>query len=682
MSLRSLIACVGAAAVVSAASAQRLNLDAAAEPRPGDGRAALALADLLEAEASEAPGLGKAGRALRRLGADLLRKGEFAGQGGSAAVLAGLTIATERDRLDAQLAGADGAIGAYVESVASGGTVSVESREIDLLLRDALGPLAEGDAAGCGWWSDLGADGAARIAERTAALRPLVEHRRVRDEAGAALAGLLDTLELAPARPAYHRAAVAWLDLLEGAAGALEEPAAWLGMDARDRLREDLSSGLALYLDDPDRARALLGRTAALVGIVRACDGLEGAAQSRELREAVERLVNAPEHDPLREPEAVLRIAAALGRAVDLLDAEPRLPEPAGLVRQVRPMLGPLAEAHRLAGAAMVRQLPTMLARPDPMTEPGVIAAMNSLARSARDLAMPARISRALVWWPERAADPGRAPSEPAPARAVAPVAEQVRSLGVALSRPAEAPDALARLRAIDDIADALLEMPGESALRSASPSTPWRLVTGGQEPRLVFVIEEARRSWVRSHSSDQFVADRAADTARIGALAGALAVLEQGVALEALLLAWNRDIPPTINRWAAWETSRSAADALAEGLRPRLSELASVIARADEAPRAAEIAGAIRRDHGAALLLGALELAAGDRSVSGCSPAAQLALGPPLPGAWLLEHREGLARVCRAAFEAGAAEGEARAGFIAHANRSAMPVLEASSRR
>jgi hypothetical protein len=312
------------------------------------------------------------------------------------------------------------------------------------------------------------------------------------------------------------------------------------------------------------------------------------------------------------------------------------------------------------------------------MTDPGVLAATRALARSSRDLEIPARLSRMLATWPEGGQEPFEPLREPAPQRAVAPVAEHIRKLGVALGREGESAAALASLREIDELAEWLLAMPGERDVRGNEPPAAWRLVTGGQTSRLGFVIEQARDAWVRAHSSDQFEEERAAATAAFRGLAAAMDTLTLGVANESLRLEWARGNGPTINSWPGWEMSRPTSDLIAEGLRDRLGELASVIARADEMPRAVELAAALRADYAAALLFARLESLFPDDQMPTCTAQAELGGGPPLEGAWLIEHRHALAQVCRSAFEAAAADGELRAKFLAHANREARPVLEA----
>ncbi|HZW08935.1 MAG TPA: hypothetical protein VFF69_03450 [Phycisphaerales bacterium] len=662
----------GLLAAGSGAAAQRLNLgESSITPKAGEGRAALALAELLEKEAAEEGGIDGAGRAARRLGATLLRQGEGGGPEGAEAVLAGLTIAAKRKSIDGLLqsapAGARQALGHGPASPAS-----LAPRDIDLLLRDSFGAGAAGEE--CGWLG--GPAGAQPLGLSLEQCSALAASRHIDDKAGAALREMVEIMRLAPTYPGYQRSALGWALLITEAGGAAGELPDWLPMDARDRLRADLSIGLELCLEKPEQSRASLRRTATYLRILRACDELPDAPAAA--REAAAALVLAPEGQPLRDPAAVERVGAALRRATDLLAAPQRAPDPATLVRQVRPMLGHLAAAHARAAEPVRRALPAMLASPDPLTDPGTLAPVEALAQATRDLGMPARLSRMLAEWPDAGAEPFEPVREPAPARAIAPVAEQVRKLGVSLGRDGESASALADLREIAALADDLIALPGEADVRADEPPTAWRLVTGGQTSRLRFVIEQARDAWVRAHSSDQFESDRAAAAAAFGDLAAAMETLTLGVASEAMRLEWGRGDAPLINAWPGWELSRQASDTIADGLRERCGELASVIARGDEMPRAAELGAAVRADYAAPLLFARLESLLPESWTPACTPLDELGSGPPLEAAWLLGHRHALAQVCRSAFEAAAADGQTRAEFRAHANREALAVLDA----
>ncbi|MDQ7013985.1 MAG: hypothetical protein Q9O74_08840 [Planctomycetota bacterium] len=658
------------------AHAQRLDLGpSATTPKPGDGLAALTLADLLdnEARALQAPDE-TAHAALRRLASRLLREGENAGQPGSEAVLAGLTLASNRAELDTLLTAQDTPTRRYIADIIDTTEHSIRPREIDLLLRDALAPLVTNASPNCGWWLDEPATTPHATIDTTS-LAALLDHRFITDNATTALTQLIELCQAAEHEPAYRNTAVEWADLVTRAARALDEPANWLDMPARDRLRADLSAGLELLFDEPETARASLARTATLLDIINATDALDSKLQSRDLRDAVNRLVAAADGDPKRAPDTVHAIATAYLRALKLLDAETTLPPPNALVRQVRPLREPLSRAHRTSADRLALRLPDILATPDPMTNPGLLAAINALTRTAADLALPQTLSTMLTTW---TGDPSRPPPpttrEPMPTRELGALAVHIQQLAIAASKPAEAANALAQLRELADIAAFVFHMPGEDELRRGGQSSGWPDLTANQRDRIVFVLDQARAEWIRSAASD----DAPATTARLRTIASAIELLRDGAEISVMRRAFSRGQPPAINAWPGIELTQPALDTLAENLNRDLPEIATLIARDDDLSLAESRIEVLHKAFAAVRLIARLERTARTHSSTTCSPATELALGPPLPNAWLRLHRHQLATICRAGFEASASRATTRQQFSKQANTTAAEVLSA----
>ncbi len=149
-------------------------------------------------------------------------------------------------------------------------------------------------------------------------LRPLLELSALTDGAEASLREFLALAETSRAEPAYRRAAIGWADLVLGASAILHDPPAWLDMPARDRLRDDFCAGVANLLAAPDAARLTLDRAGRVLRVVAATEYLPVDLQSRELRDAVNRLAAAPEGDARRDPAATARIAGAYAQALEL----------------------------------------------------------------------------------------------------------------------------------------------------------------------------------------------------------------------------------------------------------------------------------------------------------------------------------------------------------------------------
>ena len=667
------------AILTATSAAQRLDFNTApSDPKPGEGLAVLALADLLETEAEDFAEF-DARRAFRVLAADLLRAGENAGTPGAEAILAALTLAAKRDQLDALLLTHDAATQRYISDLIAETERSILPREVDLLFRDALAPLAADFDPRCGWWTGDAHNIASSLADNTATLVALLDNRHLADEASAVLAQMLDLLKTSADHPAYRRDATSWASLLVAASAALNTPPDWLDMPARDQLRADLSSGMVMCLDKPAESRTHLRRTAHLVGIIQTTSLLKDSLQSRELREAVSRLVATAEGDPKRDPDAVARIAETYARALTLIEAEVHAPPPNSLVRQVRPMCAPIADAHQQAAEAIVRLLPTILSEPDPMTNPGVLAAMSSLQQATDDLLIPSNLSVLLSTWTSDPSRPIPAPTrEPIATREMGPLAERVRTLGVALSRDKNAADALAQLRALDAIAPPVRELPGEHELRANANSPAWRRVTGNQADRLLFLIDQARDNWLRSSATDRFADRRADDEFRLRTLAAVLPLLRDAAALDTMRTNWARKIPPTINASPALELTPAGLDALAGDLTRQAAQLATLTARGDDDAGASARAATLRETFAAALLYARLDAEARIRKLPRCSIVGELGTGAATDMAWLVVHRHALAAISRAAFEAAAAEGESRELFLTYANRQALPLLDA----
>ncbi|MCC7388879.1 MAG: hypothetical protein IT431_08930 [Phycisphaerales bacterium] len=658
--------------------AQRLDLGpSTAAPKPGDGLAVLALADLLEKEAGRWED-DDARHAIRVLAGACLRNGEIAGAPGSESVLAGLTLAAKRDQLDGLLDGADDATHLAVVGVIGSTDHSVAPRALDLLLRDALAPLNADADPRCGWWSQRDAEPATEAAldARLGMLRPLLELAALTDGAEASLREFLELAETSRAEPAYRRAAIGWADLVLGASAVLGDPPAWLDMPARDRLRDDFCAGVARLLADPDGARRTLDRAGRVLRVVAATEYLPADLQSRELRDAVNRLAAAPEGDARRDPAATARIADAYAQALELIAAEARAPRPEQLVRQARPMLEPLAALHRQAAGAMTALLPGILASPDPMTDPAILAAMGSLRGASADLAIAADLSAVLAGWDEDATRPSPSPArEPAATRLMGPLAERVRQLGVRLGQDKGAAEALEQLRTLRDISRTARDLPGERELRADAGSIAWRRVTGDQASRLLFLVDQAREGWLRSVAADQLADRRAGDEARLRTLAAVLPLLRDAATIEQMRTDWARKIPPAGNQHPAWELTREGLAALAGDLPERAARLAAITARADSDAAALGAAHDLERDFAAALLVARIERELRDQSLPGCGPVAELASGATDEHAWRSAQRSTLAAVCRAGYEAAAADGERREALLRWANSLASGI-------
>ncbi|MEK6702317.1 MAG: hypothetical protein AABZ53_08640, partial [Planctomycetota bacterium] len=215
------------------ALAQRLNLGGPSTPKPGDGKAVLALAaELRDASPRGSSPADRASRALHFLASDLLNKGEATGPAGSARVLLGLKIAHRLPAFDAVVGAVDSAVAGLVaadlESLARAAPADVPG--VEIALRDALAPIIR--VAPAPWPRARGLPVAP--AAPGAPASPFSDAATI-----AAAADLRTRLAAAIAIPAYANVAGDFeRELLAMERGIAALPA-WLTAQGRERLRGD-----------------------------------------------------------------------------------------------------------------------------------------------------------------------------------------------------------------------------------------------------------------------------------------------------------------------------------------------------------------------------------------------------------------------------------------------------------
>lgn len=654
-----------AAVVVGAcpppAWAQRLDLGGVRVPEPGEGRAALAVAALMEEQARTIDGRDTSASArvragARRLAAALIRSGEEAGERGSVRVLVGRTMAGRIGDLDSLLtdraALAEPTLHAVADELALlVAAVPPDDNEMDRAIRDAFAPLttpAGAPGAAAGWF-----------VEGERGLPDAVALGRLADALDAVSGGgtLAERTRLASGWAAYARSAEAAAVAALDAHAAVESLPAWVTREARDRLRADLDRAMVALESGAlaPSAMASLRDLRTLASIAGRLDAIDAARPgSRQAREAWLRLALADASDARRVGASPARIGAAMDRALSLVEARAALPDETAVARQVRPALRSLSDAAREGEPRVLAVLASALEQPDPLTDPAIVAALNAQQRAIDDVRMLASLNRLLCEWAGSGA-PGEAPvpeteprtREPTPVRAMLPLAERVRVLGVDLSRPASREGALAELRTLGEAAPLLFDIPGLAELAGDPGERGWHEATGGRGEAIVRDAAAARAAWVESASSDRHADRRGADTERLRTLAATLAA-QRDAASYLRLVASSSPMPGVAQSWPGWEVSSRGLVAL--GARVRADAPTRAVALRDDAPGAL-LAGRLER-LGAARGLGARR-----------DLLHEVALGPPLAGSWLADRRGALASVCRYAEEAAHAAAGNEAG-------------------
>ncbi len=665
-----------AAVVVGAcpppAWAQRLDLGGVRVPEPGEGRAALAVAALMEeqaraVEARDASASARVRSGARRLAAALIRAGEEAGERGSVRVLTGRTLAGRIGDLDSLLmeraALAEPTLHAVADELALlAAAVPPDDGEMDRAIRDAFAPLttlAGAPGAAAGWFveGERGLPDGSRLGRLAETLGAMADGSSVPNDTAEAVRGLAARARLAMAWPAFARSAESAAVAVLEAHAAVESLPAWATREARERLRADLQRamvGLESGALAPSAMATLrdLRTLASIAGRLEAIDVARPG--SRQAREAWVRLALADANDARRVGASPARIGAAMDRALSLVEARAALPDETAVARQVRPALRALSDAARDGEPRVLAVLASVLEQPDPLTDPAVVAALNAQQRAVDDVRMLVALNRLLCEWAGSGA-PGEAPApeteprtrEPAPVRAMLPLAERVRVLGVDLSRPASRERALAELRTLGETAPLLFDIPGLADLAGDPDERGWHEATGGRGEAIVREAAAARSAWVESASSDRHADRRGVDTERLRSLAATLAV-QRDAASYLRLVSSPSGMPGVAQSWPGWEVSARGLGVL--GPRVRAEAASGALALREEAP--------------AALLAGRLErLAAARGLVARRDLLHEVGLGPPRAGSWLADRRGALASVCRHAEEAAHAAAANEAG-------------------
>ncbi len=662
-------------------------------PSSGDSRWAIELVKSLKAEQREATEAGA--QQLRTLAVELIEAGQQAGTTGAAVELVGWTLARHREALDELLAGAPAGVERDIyEQLHTHAPVNAgDVQGVDRLLRDSLGVLLRDEPEiGCGWVAlkdhhEVGnqvLDAVLLPDSLDGLVDFLIDHttqRRLDDQAKAAIAQLIETCRTARGYPAWQPSARQWAGRAARTLAivqALEEPPVWLNMPARDQLRSDANAALGMMFSDPAKAGEAMDRLSMQWQLIAATEALDAKAQSRRLRDAINAIVNLPEADPRADAHAFETIVQTYLRSLSLLDATGRLPEADAVVRQLRPAYKPLLAMHARSKTAAIPVLPTMLARPEPMNNPAVLGAMQSLEAAADDLAMIGRLNALLTQWSEGIETPQTIPSHsPVATRAMGPMAERVRQLCVGLGKEQTAADSLGALRELASLSAIALVMPGESALRSRRHVKAWQRATGNQQDELLRVLARARKAFVQSFSTDAF-ADRCAhDALRLRALAAVMQLCHDAALVETMQSDWRASQEPAINAHPAIELTEPAFALLADSLSRYSAEATAMILDGQDG-RVVDRVNEIRKNHAAAIVLARLNAIAQRQGFGkSCSVLTELVMGSPGDDAWLAEDRGDLSRICTDAMEAQRAGGSTRRLWLDDANRTATRLYD-----
>lgn len=670
------------------APAQLLNLDAPGAPAPGEGKAALALADRMKADIDRLSA-GAAGDAsgslhaaavrfsaeMRRLVRMLALRAEDLGEPGSAHLLAARTLAAGLPQIDAladrMAGGADlGLIlaaqqflrdqaGATADEEAARKDIPEGAGDLDRYLRDRLALLVEAwpIVGGAPSWRDA-------LAANTAGWVRDIDAGEAATDLSASIdrwsaAGLLrpataDTLRalatdvLAPAESlvAYRAQARGMPASIARAGRAIEGLPVWVTDGAKARLAARFDGAVTVLMDRTTQDAGLsdLARFARLGAIVSRLDPPEGAvaaAPPRSILAAREALLTAGAPPEGVRPKAATETIDVFDRATRLMAQRRALGAEADLIREVRPAWRVLDQSAKKTEsdlwAALARLGPGVSA---PSSDPALVGALAAHRRAIDDLLAAGTISRVLA--------DGTMFTTSAHRLALA------RALRLAqdLAKPDRREASLTTLRRAAADFDDLLSLPGEADLHAVigdagNPDrAAWAALTGDRAPALVAAIDAARKPWL-----DAWAAEKDSPTggaARLRAIAPLVETIADAVAVRSMsarLAASDRG-GGGIQSWPGFDTTDAALGAMTDGLDERLSRAAAAAATGDDKALAPVIKD-LQPRRSVLHLLAALERIARARSLSPLPVAVEVAC-PPAPDAWLIDSRADLGAVCR----------------------------------
>jgi hypothetical protein len=650
-SFRHLLAAMLLLACSSAAFSQRQLLDlsgGAGPPAPGTGAAALLLAEDLKLQAENLERgtdlHDRAKASLRRLARALIATGEHAGAPGSTRILLGRTLVEGLPGLDTLIASIDGpgskARLLMIERDASGAAHLLESPAADpyRALRDGLALLTDlsPDPQGpAGWISD-----APGTSEPAPSFAPKIDQWQslpgASHDLGATLHDLDASLEPAQRWPAYRPSTDRQRALVAAAGDGLAGLPAWVPAASRQKLGEDFSRAVGTLLNHEAQSvgAAALNRIARLAHLAALTDRLDPSSAGKRVATALAQVMGAPPADPVAERRSL----DAFERAAEMI-ADRHTPEDERkLVQQLRPAWRALAAGAKQIEPQLYTALPMLLRQSDAMTEPGVVATLNSARRALDDL-NGLQALNTLIAGPEQ---PGH---EPQVQQTWTKLAARVIKLGQDLVKPGPHDASLAALREI------IAHSYTYRSLGGALPGqeSAWKLLTGDRTDALSAKIENTRAACTEALEKGQspgLERERLDSFSILISTLRDLAALEPGGLPGTLSPSYAR-----IQSWPGWQMSGAALAALTPRLANATSEAVQLAIESDPA-KTTEATLRIRRDYACAILAGRLARLAAARSIdSRALPGAvlrEIGTGGPWDGCWLQDSASDLALICR----------------------------------
>lgn len=621
------------------ATAQVLDLSGPEAPEAGAGLAALEVTTRLERaaerlleDAERTEGTARlrnsAKAAYRSAAASLGSFGESLRDDGSAAILWTLTIDTRTDAIDTLIDASDDAplLAALtsdfneLDLIWSRGETTAASA-FDEQIASAFAVLAQSAAVsastGAGWFSG----DAPATAEDVRALASALADLGADDKALRSLDALADEIETLRAWPTYTRRGETMARDAVSAIDAVRTVPAWTPAPTRARLLQDISGALALPMDERQTALRLATQHARLLS---ALDGLDEGREADRLRaRAADVIASRDTGDDRALPASTLA-----AETVALSVSRPSIREDDAIVRELRPAWRRLVPLVRDVTVTARDEAIDLVIDPSKVTDPGVLATVAVQRRLFEDFALLERLSGRV----DRGLE--------GPPELVSLVRDRLLGIAQSAADDDQRDSALELLRAFDAqlLTFDRIARDAETAVR----------VMGERGNDLPSRQSELRDAWLRGWAVPAGSGPDEATLAELDLLARLTALLADAEAFTRL---------DTLLSWPGFEMSVRARRAVARGLTEGIDELLPDAMRGGNAVargRSENRMTTLRGEHAAALLAGRLARLGRDAGIALGGPLEEIALGPPETDAWMMQHREAIADVCRYAEELG----------------------------
>lgn len=413
--------------------------------------------------------------------------------------------------------------------------------------------------------------------------------------------------------------------------------------DARrlhELLVEELDDLLRLVAADPRSARFSPSIASLEAGVVIAED-LERLRSTPGTRKSdIERLQSAAILAFGLEDETSRRRLLRRQASILQLVVEAGSFDPASVDRQLRATARQIELRHRRVVKTAIDDLERLGSDPDAISDPAVIGGLKALEASGRDL-------RRL-----RAADDLALRLTSVRPGAAKEFGIQLRRWARMLADDAARPEASRALARIEEDLDRFAPLPGEVDLATADKRMETLLA--GRAADLLSRITETRRMWADEISNGEVDGPSRGELADLARLCELLVDLRSISRDEERI---SRGIE-TCNRWGGWYVSSASLGWASRTLLPGLALAADAAAEGDFDRLRRDLRRLERQTPPARLVAWLASNLEGpvDRLRDGSVGALAAIVSPPGPEAWGLEHRDSVARICRAFAELAAA--------------------------